>query len=81
MQMHADLRSMPDGIAAEIDKTLAGRHLVIRQIGRLETILLAKRLESGQVARILGRHLLGARPDIVALGIDCDEKGRAFGSG
>ncbi len=77
VQVHADLAGAArDHVARELDENAAHRHLIVREVNRLEAEPLAKRLETRQVLRVAGGDLPRACPEIIALGVDRYEERR-----
>src|SRR6267143_2710605 len=77
VQMHPDLAgAVRKHVARKLDKNIGPRHLVIRKVDRLETESLAERLEARQVLRVAGRDFPRSCPEIVSLGVDCDDERR-----
>ena len=80
MKMHADFAGIAgDEIAGEFLKHRRLRHGVINHVADLQAVSLAQRLKSGNARRVPGPGLLGSGPEIVALGVNRDDKGQPWG--
>ncbi len=77
MQVHPYLTASPgDHILGEFNINRIAGHFIIGQIDRLKTIFLTQLLESRQIAGILCRNPIVVLPQIIAFGVDGNDKCR-----
>ncbi|MNL71813.1 hypothetical protein D3C87_1970310 [compost metagenome] len=77
MQMHSHFAGTAGNhIASELDIFCIHRHFIVGEVHRLKAIFLTQRLKARQKARVIGRNAIVVLPQIVAFGINGDEKCR-----
>jgi len=77
VEVHADLSGPArQHIAPELLKQATLRHLVVREVGRLEPELVAELLKPGDVLCITGRGDPRPSPRVVSFGVNRDHQAR-----